>query len=118
MGRMQTIMIKPKVALITGSAKGIGRAIVRKLAMDGFDIGLNYHTSASEAAILAEEIESMGNRVKLIKADITKINEVKFMFEEVINTFGGIDLLINNSGVFMNPSCLCRISRKSRKCWM
>jgi 3-oxoacyl-[acyl-carrier protein] reductase len=93
-------MLKPKVALITGSAKGIGRAIASRLAMDGFDIGLNYHTSDSEALALAKELESMGIRVQLIKADITKINEVKTMFDEIISSFGQIDVLVNNSGVF------------------
>lgn len=89
-----------KVALITGGAKGIGRAICLELAKNNYDIVINYLTSKQEALKLKEIIE---NQYKVncltIKADVSKEAEVDAMFNEIEKTLKGVDILINNAAI-------------------
>ena len=89
-----------KVALITGGAKGIGRAICLELAKNKYDIVINYLTSKQEALKLKEIIE---NQYKVncltIKADVSKEAEVDAMFNEIEKTLKGVDILINNAAI-------------------
>ncbi len=88
-----------KVALITGSARGIGRAIALELAHHGANIVVNDISPKSEIDKTLEEIKKSGNMAIGIKADITVFDEVDRMVKEVINKFGKIDILINNAGI-------------------
>src|SRR5687768_4923606 len=88
-----------KAALITGSASGIGRAIAVALAGAGFDVAINY--SRSEAAALETErlARQAGARTVVLKADVSREDEVVAMIESVEHAFGGrLDLLVNNAG--------------------
>lgn len=87
-----------KTVLITGSAKGIGKACIEKFASKGYNVVINYLTSEKQAKELKNTVENL-YRIKAlcIKADISKEDEVKNMIAEVINTFGKIDVLINNA---------------------
>lgn len=91
--------IKRKVVLVTGGAKGIGKAILLKFAKEGYDCVLNYNTSINEANETNNEIVSLGVKCLMVKADISKEEEVDQMFIEIENTFGGADIIINNAGV-------------------
>lgn len=90
-----------KVALITGSSRGIGNAIARKLAAAGSDIVINYRkgsgSSKSKAEELANELKSGNRRSLLIQADISQKSSVKEMIEEVTGSFGRLDFLILNA---------------------
>ena len=88
-----------KIALVTGSSRGIGRAIALRLAKDGYDIAVNYNSNQEAAEKTAEEITSLGVTAKIYKADTSKIDEVKAMFKEIRKDFGGLDVLVNNAGV-------------------
>ena len=89
-----------KVALITGASRGIGASIAYDLASHNCNICINYNNSEQEAIKLKTEIESKYNvTVLIIKADITKEEQIRIMVDEVINTFGKIDILINNAGI-------------------
>lgn len=90
-----------KVALITGAGKGIGAAISRELGNEGATLALNYATSAKAAEDLAKQISATGKagEVMTIQADISKLDEVQNMIEEVWKRFGRIDYLINNAGI-------------------
>ena len=87
-----------KTVLITGSAKGIGKACIEKFASKGYNVVINYLTSEKQAKELKNTVENLyGIKALCIKADISKEDEVKNMIAEVINTFGKIDVLINNA---------------------
>jgi NAD(P)-dependent dehydrogenase (short-subunit alcohol dehydrogenase family) len=92
--------LKDKVAMVTGSAKRLGREIVLSLAGSGYITVINYLSSKGEAKQLEKEILDSGNLAISIKADIRRPVEVKSMFNSIIKKFGHIDLLVNNAGVF------------------
>ncbi len=91
-------MEQRKRALVTGGATGIGRAAVLHLARAGYDIGLNYHTSADAARAVAAEAETGGAKVLPLPCDVADESSVRAMLREVENTFGGLEVLINNAG--------------------
>jgi 3-oxoacyl-[acyl-carrier protein] reductase len=88
-----------KVALITGSARGIGKAIAQELANHGANIVINDILEKNEIDKTLEKIRKNGNIAIGIKADITVFEEVSRMMKEIINTFGKIDILVNNAGI-------------------
>ena len=89
-----------KVVLITGAAKGIGKAIAIELAKNNYDIVINFLTSEKEALALQNEIEDKYQvNCLAIRADVSKENEVDMMVKEVENKLGGVDILINNAAI-------------------
>ncbi len=89
-----------KVVLITGGAKGIGKAIALELAKNRYDIVINYLTSHQEAKCLKEcIIQQYHVRCLILKADVSKEDQVEKMIEEIDNQLGGVDILINNAGI-------------------
>ncbi|MDB5055352.1 MAG: 3-ketoacyl-ACP reductase [Bacilli bacterium] len=90
-----------KAALITGSAKGLGKMTALALAEQGCDIVINYVNSRKEAEQLQKTILQMGVRCLIYKADITRSEEVQRMVDTVEHEWGGIDILINNAGPFI-----------------
>ena len=88
-----------KTVIITGAAKGIGRAIAKDFAYSGYNVCINYNSSEKEAKELCEELAKIGCSVIIYKADITDRNQVDKMVEYVIGTFGNIDVLVNNAGI-------------------
>ncbi len=97
-----------KVALITGAARGIGRAIALKLYTHGANIVINDIVSENEINQNLQEIKKGTNEVIGIKADITKLDEVEKMIKEIIKKFGKIDFLVNNAGI-IRDSLLIRM---------
>ena len=87
-----------KTALVTGGAKGIGAAICKALANDGYRIALNYNNSFESAIELKNELSSV-THIEIFKADISDSSEVERMFTEIEGVFGGVDILINNAGI-------------------
>ncbi|WP_447981419.1 SDR family oxidoreductase [Achromobacter kerstersii] len=88
-----------RVALVTGGSRGIGAAIVRRLARDGFAVAINYAASASEADALAAEIRDAGGRALAVRADVSKADDVTALFDQVQAELGRIDVLVNSAGV-------------------
>lgn len=89
-----------KVVLVTGSSRGLGKAIVTDFANKGYNVVINYRKEDSEAKSLKEELERVYNINALtIKADVSNENEVKNMVELIIKEFGKIDVLVNNAGI-------------------
>ncbi|MNP12811.1 3-oxoacyl-[acyl-carrier-protein] reductase FabG [compost metagenome] len=93
--------MKGKVALITGSAKGLGKRTALTLAEQGCHIGLNYVHSESEAHALQSEIEAMGVRCIAIQADISRREDISSLVQQVNEKLGTIDILVNNAGPFI-----------------
>lgn len=87
-----------KVALVTGAGRGMGRGFALELAQRGASVVVNYGNSAAAAESVVKEIEALGSKAIAIKADITKVPEIKSLFEQALKTFGKIDIVISNSG--------------------
>ncbi|WP_454813301.1 SDR family oxidoreductase [Labrys neptuniae] len=88
-----------KVALVTGASRGIGAAIARRLAQDGFSVVINYAGNTERAEALVREIEGTGGRALALQADVSDPVAVADMFEAVQTAFGGLDVLVNNAGI-------------------
>ncbi len=88
-----------KTALVTGGSGGIGQAIALALGRAGWRVAVHYNSNQTDAKRIAGEINSMGSQAIAVHADITDIDEVKRMCEDVRICLGGIDLLVNNAGV-------------------
>ncbi len=86
-----------KVALVTGSGRGIGKAIAQKLSELGATVVIN--DISETAAVTAEEIKTNGKPSLFVKADISLSSDVNQMIEKIINTYGKIDILVNNAGI-------------------
>jgi 3-oxoacyl-[acyl-carrier protein] reductase len=91
-------MDRRKRALVTGGATGIGRAAVLHLARAGFDVALNYRSSADAARAVAAEAQAEGAKVLLLAGDVAEDDQVRAMVKQVEAAFGGLEALINNAG--------------------
>lgn len=89
-----------KVALVTGAGRGIGRAIAFALAAEGADIGVN-DADLSSAEATAKAVKKLGRRAIAIEADVSEADQVEEMVNRVIDELGGIHILVNNAGVFL-----------------
>lgn len=87
------------VAIVTGGAKGIGKALVEEFAKSGIKVILNYNHSEKQAIEVKEELCKKGHIVEIYKADVSKPEEVKSLVTFAKNTFGEIDILVNNAGI-------------------
>lgn len=88
-----------KTALITGSSRGIGRAVAETLSQNGYAVIINYNKSEKEAFDLVEKIRSKGNVAMAVKADISSPDEIYTMMKKVYENFPSVDVLVNNAGV-------------------
>src|SRR5688500_16162390 len=91
--------LEGKIALITGSSRGIGRAIALRLARDGAEIVVHYNTGATAAADVRAKIDTLERRAHLIQAEVSRVAEVQRLVAEAIAHFGKLDLLVNNAGL-------------------
>ncbi len=87
-----------KVALITGSGRGIGAAAARKLAQAGFDVAVNYLENAEKAQHVVDEIEALGRRAVALQADVSDYEQVKQLVSKTVEALGGLHVLVNNAG--------------------
>ena len=94
--------LKNKVILITGSSRGIGKEVAILLAKNGAKVIVNYSSSKAEANETVDTISNNGGTAVAIKADVSKKEEVVFLFDETIKNFGKVDVLINNAGIMDN----------------
>jgi 3-oxoacyl-[acyl-carrier protein] reductase len=90
---------KRRVAVVTGASRGIGAATARRLAADGFAVGINYAVNARESMALAGKIRAAGGKAIVVKADVSDPVAVSGLFDAVRAAFGGIDVLVNNAGI-------------------
>lgn len=89
----------PKTAIITGAARGIGRACAELFAVHGYQVLINYHRSEEAATELARSLRAQGYPVALFRADVRSRPQVDRMVEYCLKELGPIDLLINNAGI-------------------
>jgi acetoacetyl-CoA reductase len=88
-----------KVAIVTGSSRGIGRAVARELAHVGAKVVINYSQAKDMADGIVEEIKKAGGEAVAVQADVSKFEECQRLVEEAVKAFGQVDVLINNAGI-------------------
>jgi NAD(P)-dependent dehydrogenase (short-subunit alcohol dehydrogenase family) len=98
--------LKGKTALITGSSRGIGRAIALGLAKEGADLVVNYYSENESAKQVVQRVISMGRRAISLQADVGRIEEVQRLVEEAWRFLERIDILVNNAGIVLASSFL------------
>jgi len=89
-----------KVALVTGAQQGIGRAIALAFAREGADVGVNYLDDRGAADKVVQEVRGVGRRTVLVQADVAQPASAQAMVGQVVGELGGIDVLVNNAGVY------------------
>jgi 3-oxoacyl-[acyl-carrier protein] reductase len=102
--RIMNTVKNSQVAIVTGASRGIGAAVARRLANDGFAVAINYASSSKEADALVAELAAQGTKAIAIKADVANADEVRAMFEATEQQLGKIDVLVNNAGVLKTVS--------------
>lgn len=88
-----------RTCVVTGSSRGIGRSIAVRFGREGYDVVVNYRKSEETATEVVDRIEREGGTAVAVQADVTSLPEVKEMADRVHDTFGEIDVLVNNAGV-------------------
>ena len=91
--------LKRKVALVTGGSRGIGRAIAERLGRDGANVAITYAGNRDKAEAVVTTIQSNGVQAITIQSDISNIEDTRNLFGQVLNTFGQLDIVVNNVGV-------------------
>ena len=86
-------------ALVTGSSRGIGRAIAVRFAADGYDVAVNYHASDEAAAAVAEAIRDRGREAVVVGADVSDADAAERLVAATVDAFGGVDHVVNNAGI-------------------
>lgn len=89
-----------RVVLVTGAGRGLGAATAERLAQDGWDVVVNYRATAEGAESVRTTVEAMGQRALVVKADVSRHDEVQAMVDETLRELGRLDAVVNNAGVY------------------
>ncbi len=101
--------LKGKVALVTGSSRGVGRAIALAYAREGASVVINYTANQAAGEEVITAIKEMGEKAVLVKADVSKAADAEALVQKGIDEFGGIDILVNNAGL-SRPAMLLKMT--------
>ncbi len=93
--------LKNKVVIVTGSSRGLGKETASELANNGAKVVINYNSNQTEAEAVVDEITSKGGEAIAVRADVSKSKDVNRLFEQTIQHFGKVDILINNAGIMI-----------------
>jgi 3-oxoacyl-[acyl-carrier protein] reductase len=88
-----------KVAIVTGASRGIGRAVAKRLAIDGFGVVVNYLNNRAEAEQVVAELKGIGGNAIAIQGDVANPADVERLFNETVKQFGSVNVVVHNSGI-------------------
>jgi len=103
--------LKDRIALVTGSSRGVGRAIALAYATEGAKVMVNYTSNERAAKEVVEAIQKMGSQAVAVKADVAKKVEAEALVKATVDHFGGIDVLVNNAG-FTRPAMMTKMTEQ------
>lgn len=103
--------LKDKIALVTGSSRGVGRAVALAYAKTGAKVVINYTANEKAAADVVREIENMGSEAISVKADVAQKSDVEHLVSTAIERFEKLDILVNNAG-FTRPSMMVKMTEE------
>jgi NAD(P)-dependent dehydrogenase (short-subunit alcohol dehydrogenase family) len=95
-----------RVVIITGASRGIGSAIAKRFAKEGAKVVVNYNKSEDKASRLVDEIRKNGGQALAVRADVSKLDEVKQLVKKTVDAYGRVDILVNNAGVMFQKTFL------------
>jgi 3-oxoacyl-[acyl-carrier protein] reductase len=101
--------LKDKTALVTGSSRGVGRAVALGFAKEGAKVVINYTSNENAANEVVDAIQSMGSEAIAVKADVAKKKDAEGLVGAAVETFGKIDILVNNAG-FTRPALMIKMT--------
>ncbi len=91
--------LQNKVAIVTGSASGIGKSIGAAFAREGAAVAIDYHKTSDEASEMVQRIEDSGGRALAVHADVSQPDQVQNLIDQTVQKFGRLDILVNNAGI-------------------
>ena len=103
--------LKDKIALVTGSSRGVGRAVALGFAKEGARIVVNYTSNEKAANEVVDTAKSMGSEAIAVKADVARKSEAENLVQAGIDTFGRLDILVNNAG-FTRPAMMIKMTEE------
>ena len=103
--------LKDRIALVTGSSRGVGRAVALAYAKEGAKVMVNYTSNEKAAKEVVEAIQKMGSQAVAVKADVAKKVEAEALVKATVDHFGGIDVLVNNAG-FTRPAMMTKMTEQ------
>ena len=103
--------LKDKNALVTGSSRGIGRAVALAFAKEGANVLVNYTSNEKAANEVVQEIQGMGRQSRAVKADVAQKAEAENLVQAAIEAFGSLDILVNNAG-FTRPALMLKMTEE------
>ena len=89
----------PKTAIVTGASRGIGRTIAKRLASDGFTVVVNYSGNSDLVQAVVNEVRAADGEAVAVQADVSKEDDVARLFQKTIETYGRVDVVVNNAGI-------------------
>ena len=98
------MLLEGKIALVTGSSRGIGRSIALALARQGADVALNAVSQVKAAEAVATEARAMGQQAIIVQVDVSQVNEVDQLFDQTLERYGRLDVMVNNAAAFAQPT--------------
>jgi glucose 1-dehydrogenase len=99
---MGGLRLNGKAALVTGSSQGIGAAVAVRLAEEGADVVVNYHTHPEEADAVVKRVRELGRKTVALAADLSRLADVQGLVQQSVDALGRLDILVNNAGVEKN----------------
>ncbi|MBC8461447.1 MAG: 3-oxoacyl-ACP reductase FabG [Deltaproteobacteria bacterium] len=103
--------LKDKTALVTGSSRGVGRAVALGFAKEGANVVVNYTSNEKAANEVVEAIQSIGSKAVAMKADVAQKSDVENLVKTAIEAFGRLDILVNNAG-FTRPAMMIKMTEE------
>ena len=103
--------LKEKTALVTGSSRGVGRAVALGFAKEGANIVVNYTSNEKAANEVVDAIQAMGSKAVAMKADVAQKSDVENLIKTAVETFGRLDILVNNAG-FTRPAMMIKMAEE------
>lgn len=100
-----------KIAVVTGSSRGVGRAVALGFAAEGANVVINYTSNEKAANEVVDRATAMGRKAIAVKADIATKEQVALLFDETLEAFGKVDILVNNAG-FTRPALLVKMTEE------